>query len=56
MRLLSRVVLAALLLAASTWAQAPEESVGSVPVSTATLKSLLAAFNAHDLDAIMGYF
>ena len=56
MRLLNVFVLAALLLAASTWAQAPEQSVRSVPVSTATLKSLLAAFNAHDLDAIMGYF
>ena len=50
------VVLAALLLAAPTWAQAPEEGVRSLPVTTATLKSLLAAFNAHDLDAIMGYF
>jgi len=28
----------------------------SAPVTTATLKSLLAAFNAHDLDVIMGYF
>ena len=26
------------------------------PVTTTTLKSLLTAFNAHDLDAIMGFF
>lgn len=28
----------------------------SVKVTTATLKSLLDAFNAHDLDAIMAFF
>lgn len=28
----------------------------SAPVTTATLKAFLAAFNAHDLDAIMGFF
>ncbi len=27
-----------------------------MPVTTETLEAVLAAFNAHDLDAIMGYF
>ena len=31
-------------------------SEGHAPVTTATLKAFLAAFNAHDLDAIMGFF
>ena len=31
-------------------------SGGHAPVTTATLKAFLAAFNAHDLDAIMGFF
>jgi ketosteroid isomerase-like protein len=53
---MKRVVLAASLLTVPTWARAQEGSVRSAPVTTATLKSLLAAFNAHDLDAIMGYF
>jgi ketosteroid isomerase-like protein len=28
----------------------------SQPVSVATLKQLLQAFNAHDIDAVMGFF
>lgn len=28
----------------------------SLPVTTAALEAFLAAFNAHDLDAIMGFF
>ena len=31
-------------------------SGGKSPVTEATLKAFLAAFNAHDLDAIMGFF
>ena len=31
-------------------------STTEAAVTTATLKSFLAAFNAHDLDAIMGFF
>jgi ketosteroid isomerase-like protein len=56
LRTLSTVVLATLLPTAPALAQAPEDSPQGAPVTTATLKSLLAAFNAHDLDAIMGYF
>jgi len=49
-------ILAASLLAAPTLAQGPGENRMSAPVTIATLKSLLAAFNAHDLDTIMGFF
>jgi ketosteroid isomerase-like protein len=49
-------VLTASLLTAPAWARALEDDVRNAPVTTATLKSLLAAFNAHDLDSIMGYF
>lgn len=50
------VVLAASLLAAPAWVRAQEDNVRNAPVTTATLKSLLAAFNAHDLDAVMRHF
>jgi ketosteroid isomerase-like protein len=49
-------VLTASLLLAPAWARALEDDVQDAPVTIATLKSLLAAFNAHDLDSIMGYF
>ena len=34
----------------------PPASTSSAPVTVATLKAFLAAFNAHDLDAVMGFF
>jgi ketosteroid isomerase-like protein len=49
-------VLTASLLLAPACARALEDDVQDAPVTIATLKSLLAAFNAHDLDSIMGYF
>jgi ketosteroid isomerase-like protein len=56
LHVINTAVLAAALLAAPTLAMEPGDSPMSEPVTTTTLKSLLAAFNAHDLDAIMGYF
>ncbi|HEV8149886.1 MAG TPA: nuclear transport factor 2 family protein [Gemmatimonadales bacterium] len=50
------IVLTALLLAAPMYSRAaPENTVSPLP-TVATLKRFLAAFNAHDLDAIMAFF
>ena len=50
------MVLGALLLAAAMQAPGALAGGGSTPPTLATLKQLLAAFNAHDLDAIMEFF
>lgn len=36
--------------------QEPSPSGGRAAVTTSSLKAFLAAFNAHDLDTIMGFF
>lgn len=48
--------LLAIALLAGTLGCAVSSSENPPPVTTATLRAFLAAFNAHDLDAIMGFF
>jgi ketosteroid isomerase-like protein len=55
LRTLIGTTLTVLLLTNSSLAQ-PAGAKAEAIVTTATLKSFLAAFNAHDLDGIMGYF
>jgi ketosteroid isomerase-like protein len=55
LRTLTRTTLAVTLLTSNSLAQPPGAEAEAI-VTTATLKSFLAAFNAHDLDKIMGYF
>ena len=52
------LLIAALLGAPSSVDSVPLQvpAVPSSPVTVGTLKAFLAAFNAHDLDAIMGFF
>ena len=50
------MVLTALLLAATMHSPAAPSNAGATPPTVATLKQFLAAFNAHDLDAIMEFF
>ncbi len=50
------MIFGALILAAAMHAPRASASGGSTPPTLATLKQFLAAFNAHDLDAIMEFF
>ena len=51
-----RAALVVCFLACGAEAQEPSMNKPSGEVTTATLKSLLDAFNAHDLEAIMAFF